>query len=123
MMGSILVVDDEPAICKMLSVALQDAGHIVAVATSGREALKLYREQEPDLAMIDIIMPVQDGIETIGAIRKEFPDARIIAMSGGGRIAADTYLGIASNFGVQQVLAKPFKNQELLDCVDEAMAG
>jgi len=65
-----------------------------------------------------VIMPDKEGLETICEIRREWPDARIIAMSGGGRTSPDNYLKMARTMGAAEVLSKPFSNQDLLAAIE-----
>jgi len=65
--------------------------------------------------VIDIIMPDREGVETIIDIRARWPNTRIIAMSGGGRMDPDMFLNLAETFGADALLKKPFKLRDLLD--------
>jgi DNA-binding response OmpR family regulator len=69
----------------------------------------------------DILMPEQEGFETIRELRRDFPTTGIIAMSGGGQIGSDNLLVIAERLGAQRALQKPFGLQELLDAVHELL--
>lgn len=109
----ILLVDDDDLLRKMLQISMTKAGHIVIEARNGRDALEICRVEPPDLVVTDVIMPEKEGIETIGDIRRLYPDVRIIAMSGGGRNSAADYLNIARQMGAAAVLAKPFPIDEL----------
>lgn len=88
-------------------------GHVVREASNGREAMRLCEEEVPDLVMTDIIMPEQEGLETIGAMRRLYPGVKVVAMSGGGRIVATDYLKTAETLGADAVLAKPFTIEEM----------
>jgi YesN/AraC family two-component response regulator len=112
-MPYIILVDDDEAVRVIMRMALVRMGHVVKEAGNGREAMKFCSEKEPDLMMTDIIMPEQEGIETIGAVRKKYPAVRVIAMSGGGRMSATDYLQTALAMGADAVLAKPFSSEEL----------
>src|SRR5947207_3510654 len=105
-MARILVVDDDIPFRKMLRLTLSRFGHAVGEARDGDEALKTIREAPVDLVMTDLIMPGREGIETIEALRHEFPALKIIAMSGGGRMTAHQYLSIARAMGADRTLAK-----------------
>ena len=76
---------------------------------------------QPDVVITDIIMPDQEGIETIRNIRRLRPDARIIAMSGGGRIGNIDFLSAAALFGAREILAKPFEPRELIERVSRCL--
>jgi CheY-like chemotaxis protein len=69
----------------------------------------------------DLIMPDQEGLETIRQLRARDPNIPVIAMSGGGRTHPDTYLKIAANMGANAVLAKPFTFADLTAAIDKAM--
>ena len=121
-MATILVVDDEPALRRVLSGQLRDAGHEVTAAAGGAEALKLSCKGPYDLVITDLIMPDKEGLETIMALRRQIPATKIIAMSGGGRNSGKDYLAIARLLGAQRTLAKPFTQAELLVAVADVLA-
>jgi YesN/AraC family two-component response regulator len=112
-MCDILIIDDEPMICKGLKVALEIEGHKIMIANDGDEAMRIMEEYRPHLIITDILMPERDGIEIILLIKKQFPQIKILAISGGGRISAQSYLNDAKHLGASGVLAKPFSTEEL----------
>lgn len=116
-MASILLVDDDEQFRTMLSEVLKRAGHDVQEACNGSEATRMYRSHRTDLVITDLIMPDKEGLETIREIRQNDPGVRIIAMSGGGRNGNIDYLRMASMFGAQQVVDKPFAHREILEAV------
>lgn len=118
----ILVIDDDPAIRLTLEIILTGAGYEVICAANGEEGVRLFRAVRPDLVITDVIMPVREGIETILGIRQEQPDARIIAMSGGGRIASRDLLTKARNLGADRIMAKPFDMDELTAVVQQTLS-
>ncbi len=69
----------------------------------------------------DIIMPEMDGIETIMALRREFPEVKIIAISGGSRIGPREFLNLARVLGAHRTLHKPFALQDMMQAVDELL--
>src|SRR6185295_6801254 len=107
-MTSILLVDDDEQLRTMLSLVLRRAGYEVRVAIDGIEASNFYRSHPTDLIITDLMMPGKEGLEIIMELRKDYPGARIIAMSGGGRIGTMNYLKVARALGAQEVLEKPF---------------
>ena len=117
-MAQILVVDDDPQIGKLLEKVLSKAGHDVVVAMNGKEGLEVFRDGNFDLLITDLIMPEKEGLETIMELRQEFPDTKIIAMSGGGRIGPDSYLKMANTLGAKKTLTKPFGREDLLSAVN-----
>ena len=120
-MASILLVDDDEQLRTMLSEVLRRAGHQVREAADGRQGLRLYEIKSPDLIITDLIMPVEDGVEMIGKLKRLHPEVKIIAISGGGRISSQDYLKIAKILGAQIVLNKPFSHQEILDAVNNML--
>ena len=122
-MQRILIIDDDEQVRDLLSEILGRAGYEVVTASNGAEGLRLYRAQPADLVITDLIMPEKEGMETIIALRKDFPKVRIIAVSGGGRSGAISYLPIAKSLGAARTVAKPFSKQEILDAVRDTLAN
>ncbi|MCP3955776.1 MAG: response regulator, partial [Desulfobacterales bacterium] len=81
----ILIIDDDIHVLAMLRKMLEREGYEIVVALDGNEGLRLYRENPTKLIITDLIMPEKEGLETIIELRQNFPDTRIIAMSGGGQ--------------------------------------
>ena len=79
---NILVVDDEISIRRLLAKALESDGYDVIEASDGEEGMKLFRENPADLIITDIVMPKKGGHDFINEILEEFPDVKIIAISG-----------------------------------------
>jgi CheY-like chemotaxis protein len=123
-MKEILVIDDDPAVGHALQRVLERVGHRVVVALRAADGLGELRRRAIDVAITDMAMPEQDGVETIGAIAREFPQVRIVAISGGGRLGADgfrpralstaAFLAAAKGVGAHATLTKPFQTHELL---------
>ncbi len=120
-MKRILVIDDDIQVRQMLKQILERAGYEVADAPDGKEGIRLYRDEPADLIITDIIMPEKEGIETILELRREFPDVKIIAISGGGRFDPGVYLETAEKFGVARTFGKPIDRKELLDAIQELL--
>jgi DNA-binding response OmpR family regulator len=114
----ILVIDDDPLVRRSLEIILTHGGHRVSTASNGLLGLALFRDTLPDLVVTDIIMPEQEGLGTIMAIREEFPAAKIIAISGGGRMGKLDLLEAARMLGADDIIAKPFESEVLLDRVE-----
>jgi DNA-binding response OmpR family regulator len=114
-MADILVIDDEAALRRLVARILKGAGHSVREAENGRVGLQLFRELRPALVITDIVMPDQEGIETILELRRDAPSLPILAISGGGGEGA--YLRMATGLGATEALAKPFGADELLAAV------
>src|SRR5580658_11007784 len=78
----VLSVDDHPIVREGIAalIARQSDMELIAEAANGREAVDLYRKHHPDITLMDLQMPEMGGLEAMGAIRREFPEARIIVL-------------------------------------------
>jgi PAS domain S-box-containing protein len=114
----ILVVDDEPGVRSYLRAVLVKGGYEVSEAGDGKEALRLALAEPPELVITDLVMPEQEGIETIQALRLRLPEVAIIAISGafGGQ-----FLSMAKTLGADLVLDKPVSAEVLLANVAEVL--
>lgn len=125
-MASVLIIDDDLGIRRMLRGALERAGHRIEEAANGAEGMQRYRMAPADLVITDVFMPDQDGIETIQQLREEFPESRILAISGGsggGSVGGSSAaLTDAMMFGADATLAKPFTVRELIATVAGLLA-
>ncbi len=120
-MAKILIIDDDEDFRSMLYDLLTRAAYTVVEAKDGEEGLKRNRTELPDLIITDIIMPNEDGIGTIISIRKEFPERKIIAISGGGLVLPHDYLHMAKKLGANLVFTKPINNTEFLKAVKDLL--
>lgn len=121
-MAKILVIDDDDQLRDLLVRVLKRAEHEVRHADNGRSGERECEAFQPDLVVTDIVMPEQEGIETIMSLRRHVPRLPIIAMSGGAMYGSGEYLDIARRLGAA-TLRKPFLPQDLLDAVDQALAA
>ncbi|MCS7314826.1 MAG: response regulator [Bryobacterales bacterium] len=117
----ILVVDDDDEARLALRRMLEEAGFDVLEAPNGRVALGICRSHPLDVVITDICMPEQEGLETIQALRREFPRVKLIAIS--GQPAAAVYLRMAKLLGAQATLEKPIRLETLLDTVGSVLAA
>jgi two-component system NarL family response regulator len=118
----VLVVDDHPVVRQGLVTMLEEAPDILVVeqAENGREALAVFRQQQPDVTLMDLRMPHMDGVAAITAICAEFPAARIIVLTtydGDEEI----YQGLRS--GAKGYLLKDAEPQELLSAIRTVYKG
>ena len=121
-MARILIVDDEVQIRILIRQILEKQGYEVDEAEDGKIALRKFKENPFDLVIMDLIMPEKEGIETIMELKREYKDAKIIAISGGGRIGPENYLKSAGRLGASYTFTKPIENEELLKAVKELLA-
>jgi CheY-like chemotaxis protein len=120
-MVHILLIDDDDQFRTMLRQLMERNGYEVTEASGGKEGIRLYRENPKDLVITDLIMPGKDGIETIRELKKEFPDVKVIAVSGGGRLGPQDYLHLAKMLGARRTLTKPINLTELLNAIEEIL--
>ena len=126
-MARILVVDDEPENRDLCALTLRDAGHHVVLADNGQSAIDIHRIKPQDVVLLDMFMPIKDGLETLTALRKAQPAPKIIAVSAGWRVtgrrtATDgpprDVLDEAQKLGADAVLHKPFDPDDLVRTVE-----
>jgi DNA-binding NtrC family response regulator len=120
-MARILIIDDESQIRSMLRLMLERVGYEVVEAPDGIEGIRQYREKPADLIITDLIMPNKDGIGMIIDLKKEFPNVKIIAMSGGGVNRPEGYLDGAKKLGASCTLTKPIDREEMLMAVKDTL--
>jgi DNA-binding response OmpR family regulator len=118
----ILVIDDDDQMRTLLRQVMEWAGYEVMEAGDGREGMHKHRKQPADLVITDLIMPEQEGLETITSLKREYPGIKIIAISGGGRIGPEAYLPAAQELGADKVFSKPFDVRELAEAVKELLS-
>ena len=106
----ILVVDDDVNICELLRLYLEKEGYSVIVANDGQTAIKMFREENPALILLDIMLPKLDGWQVCREIRK-VSDARIIMLNAKGEVF-DRVLGL--ELGADDYVVKPFDAKEVI---------
>jgi CheY-like chemotaxis protein len=120
-MRTVLVVDDESGVAEVLEAILQDEGYRVVTAINGRQGLERAAETQPDLIMLDVMMPIMGGAATLVALRADprFREVPVILMSSLDEATARESCG-----GFQAFLRKPFRIAEMLSLLDRlASAG
>jgi CheY-like chemotaxis protein len=117
----ILVIDDEDLIREIVKEMLEAEGYVVFTAANGKEGLRLFRKESPDLIITDIFMPEMEGLETIRELHRGSPQVKIVAISGGGEKGMLSFLSHAKRFGALRTLEKPFSRDELLTTVREVV--
>ena len=116
-MARILVVDDDEQIRIMLDIALSRDSHEVVTAQNGAVASVRQSERPADVVIMDIIMPEKEGFETIIEFRRDYPETKIIAISGGGRLGPDQYLKLAKTMGADFIFEKPLPLVQLREAI------
>lgn len=123
MTKNILIIEDDELVRLALRYALEMEGYVVREASDGMMGMEMHRERPADLIVTDIIMPGQEGLETIAKLRREFPDVTVIAISAGGQGGARNYLENARDFGAAHVLEKPIDREVLVAAVSDCLEG
>lgn len=116
-MLNIMIVDDSTIIRKMLQTKLEEMGYtVVASAKSGKEAVALYKETNPDLVTMDITMPIMNGIEALKLIKKDYKDAKVIMVTSHGeeKLVMDAIVG-----GAKGYILKPITQDKLAAAIEK----
>ena len=122
-MAKVLVIDDDPVLLRMLCDYIRnDLGHDVRFAGSGEEALKRMKEEIPDLAIVDILMPKMDGLELIAKIRENMDtkNVKILVLTA---LDHDLNIEIGKTMGADDYLTKPFELKGLSSKISKLLGG
>ena len=112
----VLVIDDDQGIRQLIASALTRAGYETAQAVNGKEGMRAMTQEDFPLMITDMVMPEQEGMETIREARRRFPEVRILAIS--GVFDADySPLDHALHWGADAILPKPFEVMDLIEAV------
>ena len=117
----ILVIDDDGGVRYVMRRILERAGYDVALAGDGFEGIEQYRTDQADLVITDVFMPEKEGLETIRDLRREFPQAKVVAISAKEKGGSLMVLPAAQELGAVRTLSKPFGEAELLEVVEAAL--
>ena len=120
-MKRILVIDDNDHMREILGCMLKRAKYKVSKASDGEIGLRLQQKNPFDLVITDIVMPNKDGIETILELKENYPDLKVIAISGGDFSVPNHTLETATTVGAIRTLSKPFARKQLLETVEEVL--
>lgn len=118
-MARVLLIDDEADLLAPMEMALAAADHEVTALSDGAEALREVDAADFDLVVTDIVMPRTDGLETLRELRRDNPDLKIIAISGGGLMDPAYHLRMAEGLGATRTLTKPFALKTLVQAVED----
>ena len=115
-MGRVMVVDDEPDMRLAVRLILERCGHTVEEAASGEDACQRVQGAPPDLLLMDVRMPGQDGLETLEKIRESNKTLPVIIMTGYGNPETERE---AFRKGANHYILKPFKNEDLIEAMSQ----
>jgi len=118
----VLSVDDHPLVHEGIATVIRNQTDLVLVAeaSNGRDAIQRFREQSPDVTLLDLRLPDMSGIDTLIAIRSEFPEARIIILT---TFAGDVEIQRALEAGARAYVLKSMPPKELVDVIRQVHAG
>jgi len=120
-LARILIIDDDPDVLRVLHNLFLAMGYSVEDAPDSATGIRKHHEKPFDLILTDIVMPDKEGISTIIELRHEYPDLKIVAMSGGGDFEPYGYLDIARRVGADRTITKPFSAKEILNVMNELL--
>lgn len=122
-MANILVVEDDHSVAELIQTVLETEQHNVQLASSAENSKVILESGTFDLAIVDIILPGQGGMDLILDLHAKFPELAIILTSGKIDMSKSTFKVLAHQFGVISVLPKPFTVEELITTVKETLQG
>jgi DNA-binding response OmpR family regulator len=113
-MKRILLIEDEPHMLESLKTYLVAMGYDTRTAENGEIGMQMFREEPTDLVITDLLMPIKDGASVIMDLNAEFPETKIIVITGGVRFDGVTLQEKLESLKVDSVLTKPFSLRDLL---------
>jgi len=119
MSENVMIVDDSDFMRNLLREILDEEHQIVGEAENGVEAVELYREAEPNVVMMDIAMPIRDGIDATAEIKDESPGASVIMCTS---VEQEEMMKEAIKAGADGYITKPFQKPNVLEAIDDAVA-
>ncbi|MFB6162033.1 MAG: chemotaxis protein CheY [Halococcoides sp.] len=119
MVDSVLIVDDSEFMRNLLKEILADDFEIAAEAENGVEAVELYEDHDPDLIMMDIVMPIKDGIEATADIKERDPDIPIVMCTSVGQ---EQKMKEAVKAGADGYITKPFQKPSVMEAIEDLLA-
>lgn len=117
----ILLVDDEKAILDLMAMSLKKRGYSVVMASNGLQGCALLAEEVFDLLITDLIMPEMSGMSLIQHVTIHYPDMKVIAITGGGKVHSEDYLLQALDAGARAIIRKPFTIKSFLEGVETVL--
>ncbi len=117
-MAKVLIIDDVLGVRRSIAGVLSRAGHEIEEAADGLAGIEVARRCRPDIAVVDMLMPEQDGLETLEQLRAGGLAGKLIAISGGGALIDAEDAPSASQNLADATIRKPFENNELISLVN-----
>lgn len=117
-MPEVLIADDSEFMRNLLRETLEEDHTIVGEVENGVEAVEVYKEEKPDLVMMDIVMPIRDGIEATGDIKRSNPDANVIICTSVGQ---EEKMKEAVGAGADGYITKPFQKPGVMEAIEDVV--
>jgi len=117
-MSEVLIADDSEFMRNLLREILEEDHQIVGEVENGVEAVETYKEENPDLVMMDIVMPIRDGIEATDEIKNTDPDANVIMCTSVGQ---EEKMKEAVKAGADGYITKPFQKPSVMEAIDDVV--
>ena len=118
MKSGVLIVDDLYFIRILIRETLEKENiPVIGEAENGLQALELYEKVKPDIVLLDITMPVMDGLTALKALKSKYPEAKVVMCSALGQ---EKYIIKAIQFGASDFVVKPFKPERLINAIKKA---
>jgi len=117
-MAEVLIADDSEFMRSLLREILEEHHEIVAEVENGVEAVEVYKERQPDLVMMDIVMPIRDGIEATDQIKSTDPGSRVIMCTSVGQ---EEKMKEAVRAGADGYITKPFQKPSVIEAIDDVV--
>ena len=119
MASTVLVVDDSAFMRNLLKQLLEGEHEVVGEAENGVEAVEMYRDLDPDVVTMDVVMPIRNGIEATAEIKGEDADATVIMCTSVGQ---EEKMKNAVKAGADGYITKPFQKPNVLEAIDDVVA-
>ncbi|MFB6083637.1 MAG: chemotaxis protein CheY [Halorientalis sp.] len=119
-MSEVLIADDSEFMRNLLREILEEDHQIVGEVENGVEAVEVYKEERPDLVMMDIVMPIRDGIEATDEIKSGDPDATVIMCTSVGQ---EEKMKEAVKAGADGYITKPFQKPSVIEAIEDAVGA
>jgi len=119
-MSEVLIADDSEFMRNLLREILEEDHRIVGEVENGVEAVEIYKEESPDLVMMDIVMPIRDGIEATDEIKSQDPGATVIMCTSVGQ---EEKMKEAVKAGADGYITKPFQKPSVIEAIEDAVGA
>ena len=117
----ILVIEDDLELQEFVEDFLSENNFEVLLANNGNEGIEILENNDVDLVLTDLLMPEKDGVRVISEIKTQHSHIPVIAMSGGQSVFSPVFLEAAATLGAAKTISKPFRNEELLQSINECI--